>query len=125
MADDDAMRAEFDKECRRRKLDLCDRSKGFFHDWFAAGWRAREAAQASQDANVERVRAKLRERSQVGIAKYGVTTERGDLSLSDWLAHLQEEMMDASVYIEAALSANRLHDAAEHADRQGSADVAP
>lgn len=57
------------------------------------------------DPNVEAVRAKLLDRSQVGILKYGVTTERGDLSLRDWLTHLQEELMDAAVYIEAALKA--------------------
>lgn len=55
------------------------------------------------DPNVESVRAKLLERSQRGIAKYGTTTARGDLSLVDWLRHLQEELLDAAVYIEAAL----------------------
>ena len=54
------------------------------------------------DANVESVRTKLLTRSRVGIAKYGVTTERADLSLRDWLKHLQEELMDAAVYAEAA-----------------------
>lgn len=57
------------------------------------------------DKNVESVCARLRERSEVGIRKYGVTTERGDLSRADWLRHLQEELMDAAVYIEAALAA--------------------
>lgn len=55
------------------------------------------------DRNVEAVRAKLLARSEVGLRKYGVTTERGDLSVRDWLTHLQEELMDACVYIEAAL----------------------
>src|SRR3546814_3228647 len=53
------------------------------------------------DRNVESVRAKLLERSQRGIQKYGVTTERDDLSSLDWLEHLQQELMDAIVYIEA------------------------
>jgi hypothetical protein len=64
----------------------------------------------STDPNVEAVRRKLLERSAVGVRKYGTTTARDDLSLRDWLVHLQEELMDAAVYIEAALSANRLHD---------------
>lgn len=55
------------------------------------------------DPNVESVRSKLLERSQRGIAKYGTTTARGDLSLVDWLRHLQEELLDAAVYIEAAI----------------------
>tara|TARA_B110001454_G_scaffold194106_1_gene195424 strand:+ start:1599 stop:1832 length:234 start_codon:yes stop_codon:yes gene_type:complete len=32
--------------------------------------------------------------------KYGVNTERTDLSILEWLQHLQEELMDATVYIE-------------------------
>lgn len=62
----------------------------------------------SPDPNVEAVRAKLLRRSQFGLAKYGVTTEREDLGFVDWLTHLQEELLDASVYIEAALKG--LHD---------------
>lgn len=56
------------------------------------------------DANVERVCQKLQTRAEVGLRKYGTTTERNDLSLVDWLRHLQEELMDGSVYIEAALA---------------------
>ena len=59
------------------------------------------------DGNVEAVRAKLLARSRIGLAKYGVTTERTDLTLADWLKHLQEELMDAAVYVEAAKSACR------------------
>jgi hypothetical protein len=55
---------------------------------------------AETDPNVEAVRAKLLARSTAGIAKYGVTTARGDLSTAQWLLHLQEELLDASVYIE-------------------------
>lgn len=58
----------------------------------------------SPDANVESVRQKFLERSRIGLAKYGVTTERKDLSFRDWLIHLQQELMDGVVYIEAALN---------------------
>jgi hypothetical protein len=34
------------------------------------------------------------------MIKYGVNTERTDLTTLEWLQHLQEELMDASVYIE-------------------------
>jgi hypothetical protein len=54
----------------------------------------------SPDENVERVRAAFLSRSQVGLAKYGVTTERVDIDLVGWLQHLQEELMDAVVYLE-------------------------
>lgn len=57
----------------------------------------------SPDANVEAIRNKLLERSEVGLKKYGVTTERDDLNLVQWLTHLQEELLDGVVYIEAAL----------------------
>lgn len=55
------------------------------------------------DPNVESVREKLRIRAEHGFAKYGVTTERNDIDLIGWLNHLQEEMMDACVYIERTM----------------------
>ncbi len=52
------------------------------------------------DPIVESVRQKLHYRSQVGIQKYGTDMGRSDLTYIQWLNHLQEELMDASVYIE-------------------------
>jgi hypothetical protein len=52
------------------------------------------------DPIVIKVLAKYYERSQLGIQKYGRTLDRDDLSLTDWLNHLQEELMDATLYIE-------------------------
>lgn len=65
------------------------------------------------DRNVEAIRDRLAERSARGIAKYGTTTERGDLSRVEWLRHLQEELLDGAVYIEAAIA--RTLDAAQPA----------
>ena len=48
----------------------------------------------------EKVIVKIRSRAEVGKKKYGTTMEREDLSLIEWLTHLQEELMDASVYVE-------------------------
>lgn len=62
-----------------------------------------EARYKSPDSNVEAARQKLLDRSKVGLAKYGVTTERDDLDLVAWLRHLQEELLDAAVYVEAAI----------------------
>ena len=53
-----------------------------------------------QDPILLRVLAKYYERSQTGIKKYGRTLDRDDLSFIDWLNHLQEELMDATLYIE-------------------------
>ena len=52
------------------------------------------------DKNVENVVKQLRDREEEGLLKYGVNTERKDLTTLEWLQHLQEELMDASVYIE-------------------------
>lgn len=54
----------------------------------------------SPDVNVDRVRDKLLQRSLDGLKKYHTTTERKDIDLNGWLTHLQEELMDACVYIE-------------------------
>lgn len=51
----------------------------------------------------ESVINKIRSRADVGEKKYGVTMERDDLNLYDWIKHLQEELLDASVYIEKVL----------------------
>lgn len=59
------------------------------------------------DANVEAVKAKLDERAARGLEKYGVTTERTDLDTIAWLTHLQEEMLDAAVYIQRLLGDQR------------------
>jgi len=67
------------------------------------------AEQAHQDGNVvplcpfaEAVARKVARRAEAGLRKYGVTCAREDLDLSAWLTHLQEELMDAAVYIERA-----------------------
>lgn len=52
------------------------------------------------DKNVVVVRDMLWERMEKGFNKYGVNTERSDLSILDWLQHLQEELLDAAVYVQ-------------------------
>jgi tRNA A37 threonylcarbamoyladenosine biosynthesis protein TsaE len=52
------------------------------------------------DKIVEDVIAKYRQRSEVGIAKYGTTLDENKATLIEWLTHLQEELMDATLYIE-------------------------
>lgn len=52
------------------------------------------------DPIVETVVEKYRQRSDIGIQKYGKTLARNDLDFGDWLTHLQEELMDATLYIE-------------------------
>lgn len=49
-----------------------------------------------EDAVIE----KIKSRAEFGLAKYGVTMERGDLSYKEWLILAQEESMDFCVYLE-------------------------
>lgn len=57
-----------------------------------------------QDVNVcpiaAKVAAQVLERSMIGVAKYGATLARTDLTTSDWLNHLQQELLDAANYVE-------------------------
>jgi hypothetical protein len=52
------------------------------------------------DKHVQSVINKFVHRSEVGFAKYGTNLERKDLNLLDWINHLQEELMDATLYCE-------------------------
>jgi len=67
-------------------------------------------AETSPDQNVEAIRKKLLDRSRVGLAKYGVTTERKDLDLAQWLVHAQEEAMDFAVYLQAQMERAAAHE---------------
>lgn len=53
-----------------------------------------------KDKYVQAVKDKFEQRSQTGIKKYNTTLERDDLSFIQWLTHLQEELMDATLYVE-------------------------
>ena len=53
-----------------------------------------------RDKHVDSVVNKMLSRSEAGIRKYGTTLERTDLEFIDWLTHLQEELMDAALYVE-------------------------
>ena len=44
--------------------------------------------------------AMIRERSERGLAKYGVTVDRTDLTFQDWVRHAQEEMLDGAQYLQ-------------------------
>ena len=58
----------------------------------------------SPDSNVENNRKMLLQRSIVGLAKYGVTTDNNPLSLREWLQHALEEALDMANYLQAAIS---------------------
>ena len=55
-----------------------------------------------RDPVVERVVNKFVSRSDIGFAKYGVTLEKDPSEIFAWLNHLQEELMDAVLYLQKA-----------------------
>lgn len=59
---------------------------------------------AAPDRNVEAVVQLLRSRSEAGLHKYGVTTERSDLTTSQWLRHAQEEALDLANYLQVLIA---------------------
>ena len=55
-----------------------------------------------RDPVVRRVCQKFVGRSNVGYEKYGVTLEDDPSDMLAWLNHLQEELMDAVLYLQKA-----------------------
>ncbi len=55
-----------------------------------------------RDPIVHRVVQKFVSRSDIGFAKYGVTLEQDPSKMFEWLNHLQEELMDAVLYLQKA-----------------------
>jgi hypothetical protein len=53
-----------------------------------------------KDSIVESVITQFKERSDVGIQKYGVTLDRNDLNTLEWINHAQQEAMDFVLYLE-------------------------
>lgn len=53
-----------------------------------------------RDPVVERVVDKFVSRSDVGFAKYGITLEDDKSNIFAWVNHLQEELMDAVLYLQ-------------------------
>jgi len=54
----------------------------------------------STDSIVNTVVQRFIQRSEFGQKKYGVTLDRTDLKTADWIQHMQEELMDAILYLE-------------------------
>jgi len=66
------------------------------------GWQKyfEEVKEIKSCSIVESVRQQLLDRSNAGLLKYGVTLDRDDLSLLDWLEHAKQEQMDSVLYLE-------------------------
>ena len=55
-----------------------------------------------RDPVVKRVVNKFVSRSDVGFEKYGITLDNDPSEMFAWLNHLQEELMDAVLYLQKA-----------------------
>ena len=53
-----------------------------------------------EDLIVKKVISKFKKRSKVGIKKYNTTLQENNEGMLAFLTHLQEELMDATLYIE-------------------------
>ena len=58
----------------------------------------------AEDRILKSLLLKYQERALIGFAKYGQTMEREDLDQVAWLKHLQEELMDASLYLQRLIT---------------------
>ena len=58
------------------------------------------ASEEPLDSVVTSVIQQYVQRSMVGKKKYGTTLDREDLTVIDWIQHTQEELMDATLYLE-------------------------
>lgn len=58
------------------------------------------STQYCDDSIVNQVISNFINRSNFGKKKYGVTLDRNDLSVLEWIQHAQEEHMDAILYLE-------------------------
>ena len=76
-----------------------DETKEGLHYW--NDWDEKEFTE--KDSIVESIRKQFLNRSNVGIQKYGVTLDREDLSLLEWLEHTKQEQMDSVLYLEKAI----------------------
>jgi len=59
-----------------------------------------EAPPVVEDTVVAAVVRSFHERSRAGQMKYGTTLDRTDLTPLQWAQHMQEELMDAILYLE-------------------------
>ena len=62
------------------------------------------------DSIVQSVLKQFQERSELGQKKYGTTLDRNDLSFSQWIQHMNEELMDAILYLEKIESMFKLNE---------------
>ena len=84
-----------------------DEDKKDYNDWMEYQWTKTSTIETkSKDGIVQDVKDLYEQRSEVGIKKYNTTLEDSKDGLNTFLIHLQEELMDATLYIEKLKNLN-------------------
>lgn len=73
------------------------------HYWSGYKTALLEMDSECRDRVIEAVREDLKRRSEVGLKKYGVSLERKDLTLDQWLEHAYEETLDLANYLKRSM----------------------
>lgn len=79
---------------------MSDNISKYFEMMENGEWTSNHTRENRKDQIVENVKTIYDLRAIKGKERYGVTMERNDLSFLDWVTHLQEELMDATIYLE-------------------------
>jgi hypothetical protein len=58
----------------------------------------------TQSQVISDVIADIKARAVLGLAKYGVSLDRPDLSTDDWLEHAYQEALDLACYLRVLLN---------------------
>lgn len=76
-------------------------NEDMYDEFMAAQWASNSTINIdSKDGVVQDVKNLYDQRSEVGIDKYQTTLEDSTEGLEAFLIHLQQELMDATLYIE-------------------------
>ena len=76
-------------------------NEDMYDEFMALQWSTNSTMNIGlKDGIVQNVKDLYEERSQVGIKKYNTTLEESTEGLEAFLIHLQQELMDATLYIE-------------------------
>ena len=76
-------------------------NEDIYNEFMAAQWASNSTINIdSKDGVVQDVKNLYDQRSEVGIDKYQTTLEDSTEGLEAFLIHLQQELMDATLYIE-------------------------
>lgn len=87
----------------KKYIEKMERDNNLYDEFINSQWSmnaTRPIEKISQDLIVQEVKDLYDTRSEVGINKYNTTLEDSLDGLETFLEHLQEELMDATLYIQ-------------------------